>query len=89
MILHQNKYETDKRLREAYEEFKKLPLTTICKIARVKTFNKYSDGSSGFQTMKGMQAHIRAAYYYNLIIEKEKSMEFSLLEKEIQYRLLH
>lgn len=72
MILHQNKYETDKRLREAYEEFKKLPLTTICKIARVKTFNKYSDSSSGFQTMKGMQAHIRAAYYYNLIIEKEK-----------------
>lgn len=49
MILHQNKYETDKRLREAYEEFKKLPLTTICKIARVKTFNKYSDGSSGFR----------------------------------------
>lgn len=71
MILKQDQFETDKRLREAFQEFKKLPLVTICKLARIKTFNKYVKDCSGFETSKGMQEHIRAAYYYNLILKAE------------------
>lgn len=72
MVLTQDKIKTDRLLKEAYESFKQLPLPIICKLARIKTFNKYVAECDKFKTAKGMQQHIRAAYYYNLLIGLEK-----------------
>ena len=71
MVLKQDKYETDKLLREAFQEYKKLPLKIISKLVRVKTFNKYVKASTMFKTAKGMQQHVRAAYYHNLVLQCE------------------
>jgi DNA polymerase elongation subunit (family B) len=71
MILHQDKFETDRLLQEAYDDFKKLPLTTTCKLARVKTFDKYVKECDLFKTSKGMLQQARAAYYHNLVLKLE------------------
>ena len=39
MILEQDKHKTDQKMQEVYEEFKTLPLTKSCRLARIKTFN--------------------------------------------------
>ena len=71
MVLKQDKFATDKLLREAFQEYKKLPLQIISKLVRVKTFNKYVNASTMFKTAKGMQQHVRAAYYHNLVLKCE------------------
>lgn len=71
MILEQDKRKTDQKMQEVYEEFKTLPLTKSCRLARIKTFNKYVTASDMFNTAKGMQEHIRAAYYHNLVLKLE------------------
>lgn len=71
MVLLQDKVKTDSLLKAAYEEFKTLPLNVLSKLVRVKTFDKYVDGCTMFKTAKGMQQHVRAAYYHNLILDLE------------------
>lgn len=68
MIISQDKFLTDSLLADAYEKFKQLPFNIICKLARVKTFNKYINASDMFNTAPGMQQHVRAAYYHNLVL---------------------
>lgn len=72
MVLEQDRFKTDKMLQNAYDQFKELPLEIICKLARIKTFDKYVRNCEAFKCAKGMQQHVRAAYYHNLILEKEK-----------------
>lgn len=69
MIIRQDKLETDRLLQEAYEQFKKLPFHIICKLARVKTFNKYVKECDMFNTAKSMLQHVKAAYYHNLLLK--------------------
>ena len=71
MILEQDKHKTDQKMQEVYEEFKTLPLTKSCRLARIKTFNKYVSQCNMFNVAKGMQEHIRAAYYHNLVLKLE------------------
>lgn len=71
MVLKQDKFKTDALLRAAFQEYKQLPLHIISKLVRVKTFNKYVNASVKFKTAKGMQQHVRAAYYHNLVLKYE------------------
>lgn len=70
MILTKDKGKCDKLFSDAYETFKALPVESISSISGINTFDKYAGDCQGFDVIaKGMQAHMRAAYYHNVLID--------------------
>ena len=68
---------TDKSLKTAneyfgmaYEEFKKLEPVQIAKIQNMNNYEKHSNISTELNTAKGMTGHVKAAYYYNYMLDK-------------------
>lgn len=55
---------------EAYEAFKRLSPTEIAKIQNMNDYEKHGSKSDGFNTAKGMTGHVKAAHYYNVMLEK-------------------
>lgn len=71
MIIDKNKNTSDSLFNQAYETFKTLPHEMISRISGINTFDKYSSDCDGFnQIAKGMQEHMKAAHYHNVLIEK-------------------
>jgi DNA polymerase elongation subunit (family B) len=70
MIATQSFKETNDLFNEAYEEFKKLPITDIAKISGMNNYSEYSARCNGMNTAKGMPSHLKAAYYHDLIVEQ-------------------
>ena len=70
MILTKDKGKCDKLFSDAYDTFKTLPVESISSISGINTFDKYVSDCQGFDVIaKGMQAHMRAAYYHNVLID--------------------
>jgi DNA polymerase elongation subunit (family B) len=70
-ILSQNKKDSDKILKEAYEDFKKLPIFDICFRSNISDIVKYEkritdDGKTG----KGTPVHTKGAIRYNKMIKE-------------------
>lgn len=55
---------------EAYEAFKKLTPSEIAKIQQMNNYEKHGSKSDGFNTAKGMTGHVKAAHYYNVMLDK-------------------
>ena len=55
---------------EAYEIFKSLPVEDYSFVMGISDYEKYADRCNGFVTCKGMPAHVKAAYHYNMLLEK-------------------
>lgn len=55
---------------DAYEKFKALTPSEIAKIQNMNDYDKHARHSDGFNTAKGMTGHVKAAYYYNVMIDK-------------------
>ena len=80
MLLTKDMAETNKVLNEAYDKFKSLPVEDIAFVMglskyKTKKTNDYGDvvdQCDNFHTFKGMPVHAKAAYYYNLLIDKHK-----------------
>jgi len=73
MILTKDKVKCDSLFTDAYETFKALPIESISSISGINTFDKYTDACQGLSIIaKGMQAHMRAAYYHNVLIDMLK-----------------
>jgi DNA polymerase elongation subunit (family B) len=70
MIMTQSLKDTNNLFNEAYEEFKKLPIHDISKISGMNNYSKYSSRCDGMNTVKGMPSHLKAAYFHDLIMEK-------------------
>ena len=70
MLMTQNQQETNKVFNETYDIFKKLPVEDIAFVMGIKGYEKYSVKCSGFSTAKGMPIHVKAAYFYNKMLEK-------------------
>lgn len=69
MILDRDKKKSDKLFNDCYDKFKKMPIESISIIKGINTFNKYVENSDGYlRPAKGMQAHMKAAYYHNLLL---------------------
>ena len=65
--------ETNKVLNEAYEIFRLLPLEDVAFVMGISKYKVKSDGGiecDGFKTYKGMPIHVKSAYYYNLLLER-------------------
>jgi DNA polymerase elongation subunit (family B) len=60
---------TNNSVIEAYDNFLKLPLEEISTIKGIKNYEKYSKLCNKFETVKGMPNHVKAAYYYNTLLD--------------------
>jgi DNA polymerase elongation subunit (family B) len=70
MLLTQNIQKTNKVLEETYDKFVSLPVEDIALVSGIKGLEGKAALSDGFQTTKGMPAHFKAAYFYNLLLKK-------------------
>ena len=70
MLLTRNQQETNKELEKAYELFISLPVEEIAETSGIKGLEKYSSLCDNFTTTKGMPHHVKAAYYYNMLLSK-------------------
>lgn len=55
---------------KAYDTFKDLPVEDYSFVTGISDYEKYANNCTGFSTVKGMPAHVKAAYHYNMLIEK-------------------
>lgn len=70
MITTQSYSDTNSVFRAAYDEFKQLPLEDIAFVMGIREYDKYAKKCTGYNVCKGMPIHVKAAYYYNLLIKK-------------------
>jgi len=61
---------TDKVFLDAYDTFKQLPIEDIAFVMGIKDYTKYASRCDGYSTVKSMPIHTKAAYFYNLMIDK-------------------
>jgi DNA polymerase elongation subunit (family B) len=72
MLLTQDQVKTNEVIAETYEVFKKLPISDISFVMGLKGYEKYSGRCDGFKTVKSMPLHVKAAYYYNILLKTFK-----------------
>jgi DNA polymerase elongation subunit (family B) len=70
MLLTKDYAATNKIFNETYEIFKKLPLEDIAFVMGVKGYEKYANHCNGFETVKRMPKHVKAAYYHNILLDR-------------------
>ena len=70
LLSTESKTETSDVFMKAYETFKSLPVEDYSFVMGISDYEKYSDRCSGFATCKGMPIHVKAAYHYNMLLEK-------------------
>lgn len=70
MLMTQSQSKTNEVFSETYETFKNLPIEDIAFVMGIKGYDKYADISTGFTPAKGTPIHVKAAYYYNKLLEK-------------------
>ena len=70
MMDTENRATTNDVFLKAYETFKNLPIEDYSFVMGISDYEKYSNRCNGFVTCKGMPAHVKAAYHYNVLLEK-------------------
>ena len=71
LLMTMNNQKTNESVTEAYDEFLKLPLEEIATTMGIKNYEKYATRCNNLHTIKGMPNHVKSAYYYNFLLEKE------------------
>lgn len=70
MLSTESRSTTNDVFLEAYDTFKSLPVEDYSFVMGISDYEKYANRSSGFATVKGMPIHVKAAYHYNLLLDK-------------------
>ena len=70
MLLSKDLAQTNKIFNETYEIFKSLDVEDIAFVMGIKGYEKYSAMCDGFRTAKHMPIHVKAAYFYNILLDK-------------------
>ena len=70
MLTTKSVSKTNQVLTEAYEVFKELPIEDISRTSGIKNYEKYASLCNDFKITKGMPNHVKAAYYYNTLVDK-------------------
>jgi len=70
MLLSRDLAKTNKIFNETYEIFKSLPVEDIAFVMGIKGYEKYSAQCDGFKTVKHMPIHVKAAYFYNILLDR-------------------
>ena len=61
---------TNEMFLDTYKEFKKLPIEDMAFVMGIREYDKYAKLCNGYSVGKGTPIHVKAAYYYNLLINK-------------------
>ncbi len=69
MLTYRDKEKTNKMFMEAYEKYKSLGPNRVYKNSSINKYEDYKKKCHGFTTVKGMQSHLKAAYYHDLIVD--------------------
>lgn len=91
MISTRSLGQTNKLFNDVYEKFKDLPIETISRISGINTFDKYVKGCDKFKTSKGMQQHMKAAHFFNILLDElDIKSKYPLLKQgdKIRYLIL-
>jgi hypothetical protein len=70
MLLTKDLAITNKIFNETYDIFKSLSVEDIAFVMGVKGYEKYSSLCDGYRTAKHMPIHVKAAYFYNLLLDR-------------------
>lgn len=70
MLLTKDLNATNKIFNETYDIFKQLSVEDIAFVMGIKGYEKYSAMCDGFKTAKHMPIHVKAAYYYNILLDR-------------------
>ena len=71
---------TNDKFMETYKVFKKLPIEDIAFVMGIREYEKYAKKCNGYEVAKGTPIHVKAAYYYNLLVNKlDISSQFELI----------
>ena len=70
MLLTKDLGQTNKIFNETYEIFKNLKIEDISFVMGIKGYEKYSAMCDGFKTAKHMPIHVKAAYFYNILLDR-------------------
>ena len=70
MLLTRDLTTTNKIFNETYDIFKKLPIEDIAFVMGVKGYEKYAAQCDAFKTAKHMPIHVKAAYFYNILLDR-------------------
>jgi len=70
MLMTQSRPDTDKVFNEVYDIFTKLQVKEIAAVRGISDYEKYAVRCNEFQVCKGIPMHVKAAYFYNLLIDK-------------------
>lgn len=71
LLMTMDNQKTNEAITKAYDEFLKLPLEEIATTMGIKNYEKYATRCNNLHTIKGMPNHVKSAYYYNFLLEKE------------------
>lgn len=70
MMDTENRSQTNEVFLKAYDTFKDLPVEDYSFVMGISDYEKYANKCNGFVTCKGMPAHVKAAYHYNMLLDK-------------------
>jgi DNA polymerase elongation subunit (family B) len=70
MLLTRDYYKTTQIFNETYELFRTLSINEIAFTKGISDYDKYAVQCTDFNTAKGMPNHVKAAYYYNLLLKR-------------------
>lgn len=70
MLLSRDLAATNKIFYETYEAFKKLPIEDVAFVMGIKGYEKYAAQCDNFKTVKHMPIHVKAAYFYNILLDR-------------------
>lgn len=70
LIMTKSEAITNKIFKESYDTFLNMNIDEISQVSGIRNLEKYEQLSNGFSTYKGTPFHVKAAYFYNLLIEE-------------------
>jgi DNA polymerase elongation subunit (family B) len=70
LLLTLDNVKTNDAVTKAHDAFLELPLEEIAINKGIKNYEKYAFQCNEFQTVKGMPNHVKAAYFYNLLLDR-------------------
>jgi len=70
MLMTRDRTETNKVFTETYDVFNEQSIDELAFVMGCKEYEKYSSQCDKFKTAKHMPIHVKAAYYYNLLLDR-------------------
>jgi DNA polymerase elongation subunit (family B) len=70
IVMTKSEKSTNDIFKECYNKFLEMDIQEISQVSSIRNMEKYTSLSNGFSTYKGTPYHVKAAYYYNLLLDE-------------------